>query len=68
VALHTITTWNLGLLPNYVVLVLGTERGDPHHMQGCYTRGLWIGLRKLMILTLNIHQIFKMRLNIYFLS
>jgi hypothetical protein len=44
----------------YVVLVLGNEGGGPHHMQGCYTRGLWIGLRKLVVkLTLNIHQIFK---------
>jgi hypothetical protein len=27
VALHIITTWALGLLPNYVVLVLGNESG-----------------------------------------
>ena len=44
VALHTITTWDLDLLPNYVMLVLGNEGGGPHHMQGCYT---WaIGLVK----------------------
>ena len=57
--LHTIITWALGLLPNYVVLVLGNEGGDLDHMQGCYTQGLWIGLRKLVFLTLNIHQIFN---------
>ena len=58
-ALHTITTWALDLLPNFSVMVLGNEGGGPHHMQGCYTRGLWIGLRKLVVLTLNIHQIFN---------
>ena len=30
---------NLGLVPNYVVLVLGNEGGGPYHMQGCITRG-----------------------------
>ena len=40
VALHIITTWALGLLPNYVMLVLGNEGGSPHRMQGCYTWGL----------------------------
>ena len=45
-ALHIITTWALGLLPNYVVLVLGNEGGGPHHMQGCHAQGLRIGLRK----------------------
>ena len=58
-ALHTITTCALRLVPNYIVLVLGNEGGSPHHMQGCYIRGLWIGLRKLVILTLNFHQIFN---------
>jgi hypothetical protein len=47
----------LGLVPNYVVLVLGNEGGGPHHIQGRHTRGLYIGLRKLVVLTLNIHQI-----------
>jgi hypothetical protein len=50
---------SLGLVPNYVVLVLGNESGGPHHMQGRQTQSLWIGLRKLMVLTLNIHQIFN---------
>jgi hypothetical protein len=59
VALHTITTWALGLLLNYVVLVLDNGGGGPHHMQGCYTWDLWIGLRKLVVLTLNIHQILE---------
>jgi hypothetical protein len=48
---------SLGLVPKYVVLVLGNEGGCPYHKQGCHTRGLWIGLRKLVVLTLNIHQI-----------
>ena len=26
------------LVPNYVVLVIGSEGGGPHHMQGCHTR------------------------------
>jgi hypothetical protein len=30
-------------------LVLGNEGGGPHHMQGCHTQGLWIGLRKLVV-------------------
>ena len=38
---------SLGLVPNYVVLVLGNESGDPHHIQGRHTRGLYIGSRKL---------------------
>ena len=50
---------SLGLVPNYVVLVLDNEDGGPHHVQGCHTRGLWIGLRKLVILTLKFHQIFN---------
>ena len=57
--MHIITTWALGLLPNYGVLVLGNEGGGPHHMQGCYTRGLYIDLRKLVALTLNIQQVFN---------
>ena len=31
---------SLGLVPNYVVLVVGNEGGGPHHMQGCHTWGL----------------------------
>ena len=50
---------SLCLVLNYIVLVLGNEGGGPHHMRGFHTRGLWIGLRKLVILTLNIHQIFN---------
>ena len=26
----------LGLVPNYVVLILSNEGGGPHHMQGCH--------------------------------
>jgi hypothetical protein len=33
------------MVPDYVVLVLGNEDGDPHHIQGCHTWGLGIGLR-----------------------
>ena len=55
---------SLGLVPNYVVLgtlvfILGNEGGGPHHMQGGHTQSLWIGLWKLVVLTLNIHQIFN---------
>ena len=50
---------SLGLVPSYVVLVLGNEGGGPHHMRGCHTRDLWIGIRKLVVLTLNIHQMFN---------
>ena len=49
----------LDVVPNYVVLVLGNESGGGPHMQGRHTRSLWTGLRKLVVLTLNIHQIFK---------
>ena len=35
------------------------ESGGGPHMQGRHTRSLWTGLRKLVVLTLNIHQIFK---------
>ena len=34
------------------MLVLENEGRGPHH-----TQGLWIGLRKLVVLTLTIHQI-----------
>ena len=47
------------IIPNYVILVLGNEGGGPHHMQGRYTHGLGIGLRKLVVLTLSIHQVFN---------
>ena len=55
----TMTSWaliyySLGLVPNYVVLVIGNEGGDPRHMQGCHAHGLWVGLRKLVLLTLDI--------------
>ena len=50
---------SLGLVSNYVVLVLGNGGGGPHHMQGHHTLDVWIGLRKLVVLTLNIHQIFS---------
>jgi hypothetical protein len=56
VGLHS----SLGLVPNYVVLVLGNEGGGPHYAQGCHhTHGLGIGLRNLVVLILNIHQIFN---------
>ena len=48
---------SLGLAPNYVVLVLGNEGGGPHHIQARHTWGLYIGSRKLVVLTFNIHQI-----------
>ena len=50
---------SLGLVPSYVVLVLGNEGGGPHHMQDCHTQVLWIGFKKLVVLTLNFHQIFN---------
>ena len=56
---------SLGLVPDYVVLVLGIEGGVPHHMQGCHTRNLWIGLTKLVVLTLNIHKIFNWDYNFF---
>ena len=42
----------LGLVPTYVVLVLGNEGRGPRHTQGLHTRGFGIGLGKLMY-TLN---------------
>ena len=39
--------------------VIGNEGGGPHHMQGPHTPGLKIGLRKLVVLNLNTHQIFN---------
>jgi hypothetical protein len=59
-ALRIITSWSrssLGLIPNYVMLVLDKEGGYHHHIQGRHTRHLHIGLKKLVVLTLNIHQI-----------
>ena len=41
------------------MLVLGNEGGGLHDMQACHTQGLRIGLRKIVVLTLNIHQIFN---------
>ena len=55
---------SLDLVPNYVVLNLGHEGGRPHHRQSCHTRGLWIGVRKLVVLTLNI----QLRVIIFFFS
>ena len=49
---------SLGLVPNcfvLVMLVLGNEGGSPHHMHDCHTRGLRIGLRSIVVLTLYIH-------------
>jgi hypothetical protein len=46
--------YSLGLVPNYVVLDLGNEGGGLHHIQGRHTQGLYIGLRKLVVLTLKI--------------
>ena len=55
-----------GVVPNHVVLVLGNivfilgnEGGGPHHMQGHHTQSLWIGLRKVVVLILHIHQMFN---------
>ena len=39
---------SLGLVPNYVVLVLGNEGEGPHHIQGRHTWDLYIDLRKLL--------------------
>ena len=50
--------FSLGLVPTYVLLVLGNEGGGAHHMQGRHTHGRGIYIRKLVVLTLNIHQIF----------
>ena len=58
---------SLGLVPNYVVLVLGNECGDPHHMQGCHTRGLWIGLRKLVV-DFEYSSNIQLRLKTFFVS
>ena len=53
---------SLGLVLNYVVLLLGNEGGSPHHMQKLVIqRALGIVLRKLVILTLKFHQIFNWR-------
>ena len=50
---------SLGIPPNCVVLFLGNEGGGSCHMRGCHTQGLEIDLRKLVVLTLNFHQIFN---------
>ena len=36
---HVRISSSLGLVPNYVVLVLGNEGVDPHRMQGHHTQG-----------------------------
>jgi hypothetical protein len=48
---------SLGPVSNYVVLILGNETKGLHHIQGRRTRGLYIDSRKLVVFTLNIHQI-----------
>ena len=48
----------LGLILNYVVLVLGNEDAGPHHMQGHHTRCLRIDLRKLVVSNIQIGAIF----------
>jgi hypothetical protein len=50
---------SLGLILNYVVWVLGNKGGGPDHMQGCHALDMYIGSRKLVVLTLNVHQIFN---------
>ena len=68
-ALLLVGLWSsLGLVPNYVVLILGNEGGSPHHIKGRHTRSLYIGLRKLVVLTFNIPQILIEANEIFFLS
>ena len=50
------------------MLVLGKEGRDPHHIQGRHTHDLYIALKKLVVLTLNIHQISMETKHIFFLS
>jgi hypothetical protein len=66
--LRNVISWVLvtSPIPNYVVLILGNlvlvignEGGVLIVMEGHHTWGLGIGLRKLVALTLNIHQIFN---------
>ena len=45
--------------PTMFVFIICNEGGVTHHMQGRHTQSLWIGLGKLVVLTLNIHQIFN---------
>ena len=48
----------LGLVPNNHVLVIGkSSSSSPHHMQDRHTHGLGINARKLVVVTLDIHQI-----------
>ena len=42
-----------------LVFIIGNEGEGTHHMQGRHTQSLWIGLRKLAVLTLNIRQTFN---------
>ena len=59
-ALLLVGLWSsLGLVPNYVVLILGNEGGGPHHIQGHHTWDLRNNIRKLVVLTCNIHHIFN---------
>ena len=48
--------FSLDPIPNYVVLILGIKGGGPHHIQSRHTHGLYTSLKKLMVLTSNIHQ------------
>ena len=59
---------SLGLIPNYVVLVLGNEGVGPHHMQGHHTRGLGIGLRKLVGFGVEYSSHIQLRLFFLFFS
>ena len=46
-ALLPVDLWSsLGVVPNYVLLILGNDGGGPHHIQGRPPRGLYIGFRK----------------------
>ena len=47
------------LVLDNLVLVLENESGSPHHVTSHHTQYVGIGLRKLVILILNIHQIFN---------
>ena len=47
------------LVPVYVGLRLGNEGGGPHHIRGHHTWGLGVGLKKLVVLSLKIHQVFN---------
>ena len=68
-ALRNVTSWTLIQLgpstqpccfsSSSLMLNLDNEGAGPHHMQGHHTWGPWISLKKLVILTLNIHEVFN---------